>query len=73
MVRLDKVIYRLITAAALVVLLYWLAGWDLQEPCAVFGFLGIFTTLQEWVIEKKKALQLGRANRAMRNKISKTF
>lgn len=64
MVRFDRMVYRIASSAASVVALYWIAGWDVKEPCAVFGFLILLLFLQDWAVDKKKALQLGRANRA---------
>ena len=64
MVSFESVFFRLFSCAWLVVLFYWVAGWDLQEPCSVYFLTVLLLLVQNWVIDKKKALQLGRANRA---------
>lgn len=68
MVRFDRIFYRITSSAGMVILMYIVFGWDVREPCAAFGFLISVICLQEWMLEKKKALMLGKAKRAKENK-----
>ena len=64
MVRFESVLYRMVSCAAMILLVYWIAGWDLKEPCSVYILMIIFLSIQDWMIDKRRALQRGRANRA---------
>lgn len=71
MVRFDRTVCRITSCMAAIIVFYWIWGWNVQEPCMSFGMLGIFLGIQDWAIDKKNALQLCKANRAKRNKISR--
>lgn len=64
MIRFDKTVYRITSCMVSIILFYWICGWNVQEPCMAFGMLGIFLGIQDWMIDKRRALQRGRANRA---------
>lgn len=53
MVRFESVLYRMVSCALMILLVYWIAGWDLKEPCSVYILMILFLGIQDWIIEKR--------------------